>query len=255
MTRIFFLSAFFLICGCASGDPPPVASTPADSVALGLIEASGGWDAWSSLPVLRFDWIVENDSAELVRVRHLWDRHEQRVRVEWEIGEDTTAVALIDLAASTPEAPVASVYVEGQDAAPTDSLDHTAYGRFINDSYWLLAPLKTFDPGVTRSMVDDSTQSGSSVIRLSFGDVGLTPGDQYWLRVGDDGAIQTWTYQLEGDTTRTQWAWTDPVALKGPKGSITFWTRKRKPDGTSIVTVPSTDIPADAWTSLLPILQ
>jgi hypothetical protein len=231
-------------------------TTAADSLAMRVIDAHGGWDAWASMDQVRFDWVVERDSIELSRVRHLWHKTDGRARVEWEIGEDSVAVALLDLAASTPEAPVGVVYLRGEPTAPEDSLVARAYGRFINDSYWMLAPLKTFDPGVNRGLAPDSASGGSDVLALSFGDVGLTPGDRYWLRVGPGGELQTWTYVLQGDTTATTWAWEEPATVNGPAGPLTVLTRKRKPDGTSIVTAPfATPEADDVWTSPLPLLR
>lgn len=251
--RGFPLVLAFFFAACAPDTDAPPTETPADHLAMSAIEASGGWSAWAQLPTLRFDWMVVRDSVEVVRVRHLWDKTRNRARVEWEIGTDSTAVALLDLTRSTPEAPVGEVYVDGEASAPEDSLLSQAYGRFINDSYWLLAPLKTFDPGVNRGIAADSARDGSDVLTLSFGDVGITPGDRYWLRIDPNGLLQTWTYQLEGDTTRTMWTWSEPIQIEGPAGPVTFLSRKSKPDGTSIVTLPSSQVPSDAWTSTTPL--
>ena len=222
---------------------------------MGIIDAHGGWDAWAALPMLRFDWAVERGGAEVFRVRHLWDRAEERARAEWPVGEDSTAVVILDLAASTPAAPVGSAYINGQPSAPEDSLLATGYARWVNDSYWMVAPLKTFDGGVTRALAADSSGAGPGVLALSFGDVGLTPGDRYWMFADASGDLARWTYVLDGDTTVSTWAWSEPVTVDGPSGLVRFLTRKSKPDGTAIVTTPRDDIPADAWTAPSPLLR
>lgn len=233
--------------GCESPSRPTV-ETAGDSLAVRLIEASGGFTAWDALPALRWDWVVQTDSAELRRVRHLWDRAGDRARVEWSTGEDTTLVAVITPGTFDPDAPDGAVARSVGGGAPEPlagdaALDglRDAHARWVNDAYWMLAPLKTFDPGVTRDAAPDS---GAAVLALSFGEVGLTPGDRYWLRLAEDGALAGWTYWLEGDTSATRWTWSDPVDVEGPKGSVRLWATKRK-DGAevSILTRPL-DVPA-----------
>ena len=243
------------LVGCTSGPSTPAVTTAADSLAMELIDASGGWDAWSDLPLLRFDWAFERDSVEMFKARHLWDRREDRARVEWSVGEDSTAVVILDLDASAAGEASGAAYVNGEVSPPADSLLAAGYSRFINDTYWLLAPLKVMDPGVNRSLAPDSARGDNRVLALSFGDVGLTPGDRYWLSVGPDGAIRGWTYVLEGDTNVTTWDWGSPQPLASPSGTLTFMTRKSKADGAAIVTTAFEDAPADAWASPLPILQ
>ena len=220
-----------LAAGCQGAQRPAI-ETPADSLAARLVEASGGFEAWAALPALRWDWVVRTDSAELVRVAHLWDRAGDQARVEWGAGADTTLVAVISPGAFDPEAPDGMVAQTVAGGAPEPlsgdrALDglRDAHARWVNDAYWMIAPLKTFDPGVTRALAPDS---GDAVLALSFGDVGLTPGDRYWLRLDADGGIAGWTYLLEGDTTATRWAWAEPVDVSGPRGDIRLWASKRK---------------------------
>ncbi|MEM1056088.1 MAG: hypothetical protein AAGI52_11215 [Bacteroidota bacterium] len=243
------------LVACAPSDPAPQLETPADSLAMAVIDAHGGWEAWTTLPTLRFDWAVIRDSAEVVRVRHLWDRTAQRARVEWETGEDSTAVSILDLATSTPDSPVGEAWLNGEPAPPADSLVSAAYARFINDSYWMIAPFKTFDPGVRRGLEPDSASGDVKVLTLDFGDVGMTPGDRYWLFVRPDGTLERWTYVLEGSSSASTWAWSDPADVDGPNGTVTVLTRKSRPDGTAIITEPGTAPGPEAWTSPSPVLQ
>ena len=227
---------------CQTPSDPPL-ETPADSLAQRLVDASGGHAAWAALPALRFDWVVQTDSAELVRVRHLWDRAGDRARVEWSAGQDSTLVAVMAPGVFDPGSPAGSAALTVSDGPPEvlsgdaalDAL-RDAHARWVNDTYWMIAPVKTFDPGVDRALAPDS---GAATLALSFGRVGLTPGDRYWLRLGDDGAMEGWTYVLEGDSAATRWTWTDPRTVSGPRGDVTVWATKRK-DGepVEIVTRP-----------------
>src|SRR5439155_2588311 len=66
---------------------------------------------------------------------------------------------------------------EGEES---DKLVKSAYARFINDTYWLLAPWKIFDPGVHLSYDGEKPCPGGGmcdVLKLSFDNVGLTPKD------------------------------------------------------------------------------
>ena len=253
------LAATTGLAACASPDAPRL-ETAADSLAHRLVEASGGLAAWDAVPAVRFDWVVRTDSAELRRVRHLWDKAGDRARVEWPVGVDSTMVAVIRPGAFTPDAPggLAALTVGGATTplSGDDALDalRDAHARWVNDTYWMIAPLKTFDPGVTRALAPDS---GDATLALSFGRVGLTPGDRYWLRVGPGGEMTGWTYLLEGDTVSTRWTWAAPAEVPVPGGRARVWARKRNADGVEIVTRPL-DLPAlddAAFESLAPRLD
>jgi hypothetical protein len=51
----------------------------------------------------------------------------------------------------------------------------------VNDSYWLLAPLKLRDPGTRLTYQVRRERDGKmfEVLRVAFGPVGLTSSDQY----------------------------------------------------------------------------
>ncbi|MGH9808004.1 MAG: hypothetical protein ACRD9W_12225, partial [Terriglobia bacterium] len=68
-----------------------------------------------------------------------------------------------------------------------------AYARWVNDSYWLLAPLKLKDHGVNVADGGTKNMDGAQreVLRLSFGKVGLTPKDQYNLYIDPQTKLMT----------------------------------------------------------------
>ena len=174
MLRILCFCFALALVGCADEPaapaPPPVESAPvsiqtrADSVALQAIAASGGFDAWNALPALRFDFGVERDGQQQTAARHYWDKQQKRDRVEWPGGADSTYVALFTAWPDSGRAFVDGTLLTG--AAGTEAME-TARERTINDTYWLLAPLKLFDDGVTRTLVPDSSDATTDVIRLS----------------------------------------------------------------------------------------
>ena len=222
--------------------PRPALIDAADSLAWRITEAAGGLDAWASLPRLRFDWASVRDSAEVFRAKHLWDRATGRYRVEYPIGVDSMLVAVFDARTFNPEAPTGTVALNGAilDSTEASAELMNAYERYINDSYWLLAPLKLFDPGVRRALAPDSSDAETEVLLLSFENVGLTPGDRYWLRADSTGRLLTWTFALESGG-QGFYRWTDYADLPTPVGSLHLAQRK----GTASRAILTEAFPAD----------
>ena len=225
------LLSLAVLVGCGDAPPPlppeadPIAvQTRADSVALQVIASSGGLDAWNALPALRFDFGFERDGQQQTAARHYWDKRRDRYRVEWPGGGDSTYVALLFASPDSARVFANGAPLEGE--AYAEALA-TARERRINDTYWLLAPLKLFDEGVTRTFVPDSSDAQTDVIKLTFSNVGLTPGDQYWLFVDrESGRLTKWTFVLEGNPTPRSFAWTAYQTLQSPDGRVHLSARK-----------------------------
>ncbi len=254
----FRLAALLLLplAGCGGGSAPrPV--TAADSLAVAIADAHGGLEAFAGLDQLRFDFVVRRDTAEVSRRRHLWDRRGDRARVEWRVGRDSVAVALFAPSTFQPGAPAGDVAVGGRPVADSLAAAYLveAHRAHINDTYWLLAPLKTMDPGVTRRIVSDS--AGTS-LRLSFDGVGLTPGDQYWIQFDPATRAMTgWNFRLQNDTTLGSWAWTEPQPVPTPRGSLRLPAVKTSADGAMRIETRVLPVPDDeaVWTDLAPLLR
>ena len=172
----------------------------ADAVGRELIEALGGMPAWEKAREFRFDFVVERDGKALARFSHAWDRYTGDYRLR---GTDKAGAPYeVYFNVNTRDG---KVFVNGRPADPAASKDmlETAYGRFINDSYWLLAPWKMFDPGVHLAYdAEKPCPEGGTcdVLRLSFEEnVGLTPRDLYWIWITRDGRrMVQWQYVLGG---------------------------------------------------------
>ncbi len=243
--------AILLLAACgqgnrkSSGDSEPAARpesmSRADSVAYRLVAAHGGFDAWPTVRYLRFDFGFETPDTAGVRARHLWDRQTGDYRVEWFRGSDTTIVALFNV--NTRDG---VVFVnENAATAAREALLETAYSRFINDTYWLLAPLKLFDTGVTRSLDPDSSTAEKDVLALSFDGVGLTPGDRYWLTPDSSGLLQSWSYVLEGWDGRpaSTFIWVDYRTFETPGGVVRLAERKERVGGSWATTTANISMP------------
>jgi hypothetical protein len=150
------------------------AADDGEQLARAVWKASGG-ENWPKVKELRFTFIVEENGKELARAEHHWNVAAGTDRVKWK-GKDVT----VNL------------------ASPAQDEDNkAAYARWVNDSYWLLAPLKVLDPGVKRT-AEGTKQVGDAsfdTLRLSFEGVGLTPGDQYLLYVDPQTKlVRAWDY-------------------------------------------------------------
>ena len=257
-----------LLIGCQAESPDatpadpavamemPAIETRADSIALKIMQAHGGMDTWKHVRYLRFDFGVESEEGKQVWRSHLWDRMDNSYRVEWPEGEDSTAVVLFNTGTREGDA-----YINGEELADSTAENYIqrGYRAFINDTYWLMAPVKLLDPGVNRSYVPDSSSSEYEVITLTYNDVGLTPEDQFWFWMDTEtGMLARWAYQLQGrkDQPPTNWMWEDCEQFESPAGPVTLCPRKSRP-GRSLMTdnisLPA-DVPEDAFESPEPML-
>lgn len=152
----------------------------AKQLAKDVWKASGG-ENWGKVKEMRFTFVVEQDGKQLTSAEHDWNVAAGTDRVKWK-GKDVT----VNL------------------AAPAQDEDgKAAYGRWVNDSYWLLAPLKILDPGVKVSYEGMKDADGASweTLRVSFEKVGLTPEDNYLLYIDPETKlVQAWDYMPKGDT-------------------------------------------------------
>ena len=206
--------AAFLLPLAARADVLPsheAASTNPLVVGKALWNALGGDDGWSHARYLRFDWIVEREGKRVVARSHYWDRFSGRYRVDGVDGGKPYSV-YFNVNTRAGEAVVGGQKVS--DAAQAKKWLDDGYEAFINDSYWLLAPFKIFDPGV--SLTDAGEQNGPSgepcdVIKLTFAGVGLTPKDVYWLYVDKKThLVDEWKFVLNGESKPpSAFAWKD----------------------------------------------
>ena len=273
LIAVAFLCTGGLIAGCGGSSSSSSTSTgftdtltvdsKADSVAVRLLEAHGA-NAFASAPYLRFNFAVETPEGEQVVARHLWNRSTGDYRVEWASGPDSNYVALVNVRDVEDQRPEGTVYLNGTELTGEEAqaAREQAYGRFINDTYWLLAPLKVYDSGVNRHYAADSSTAEHEVLRLTFGDVGLTPGDTYWLDVSTEtGRLDRWSMHLQGmseEATPRSYTWTDYVTLEAPEGEVALARRHEAAERdlailTNQLALPSSP-PAGAFSTTTPML-
>lgn len=103
----------------------------------------------------------------------VWDKKHEFVQVKW--GKN-------DVLLNLKEWNKGKAFIEGKAIidAELDVLRGKAWSIFCNDSFWLIAPYKVFDAGVSRSIV--KSEDGSDALLVSYASGGVTPGDSYlWI--------------------------------------------------------------------------
>lgn len=178
-----------------------------------VTKAMGGADAWKKMDAIRFDFRVEHEGAEPRAVKHLWDRKGFRDHIEYKNKEGKNMVMWVNLSTKKGEAWSDGKKLEGDEL---NKAMETAYGRWVNDTYWLIMPLKWMDSGVNLKTEPD--KGGDKMLHVSFNTVGLTPGDQYWIYINPKTMmLDKWEYLLEGEKEKEMWTWTDWTDIGGVK--------------------------------------
>jgi|GEM_PF-522070 len=212
------------------------AATHQDPKALAVVEALEKTVApdngWSKVGGLRFTFSVIEDGAPQNVVHHSWNVSTGQYRVDWtQDGGQRMAIfnvgakgkqgeAYIRLGTATTTESAAQTSQEGKPAkkprADMAEWSRTppvlerqilaaSYDRFLNETYWLLMPLKMRDPGVNLDYDGEKKIDRQiyDVLKLTFENVGLTPGDTYWAYVNrETHLIDRWEYILEDGAPR-----------------------------------------------------
>jgi len=159
----------------AAAAPPPSGDDAAMKLAKDVVKASGG-DNWAK--VKRIQWtfnVIDKDGKPAMAAKHDWDLRAGTDLVTWK--DKTVTVKFADK------------NDEGDAKA--------AYQRWVNDSYWLLMPMKLLDGGVKLAHGGTQEVEGQKyeVLNMSFQDVGLTPGDKYTLYIDpQEKLVRRWDY-------------------------------------------------------------
>ncbi len=161
---LFFIAALFTFY-LVKNERLPVGtpSVEADAVANKMLNAMNK-AAWDSTQLV--SWTFRGDH------HYSWNRVENRINIKWGAHE-------VDL---DPETISGTVATNGKVIAGQEAKDllKTAWDNFNNDSFWLAAPYKVFDPGTTRSIV--TCNDGRKGLMVTYTSGGTTPGDSYvWI--------------------------------------------------------------------------
>jgi len=138
------------------GTPTP----EADAMAQKMLEAIN-YPAWDTTRIVNWTFRETNDYS--------WNKETNVVEVKW--GNSRVLLRTKELKG---EAFVNDQQVNGAEA---DKLVQKAWANFANDSFWLNAPAKAFDPETSRSIV--KVKDGREGLMVTYSSGGVTPGDSY----------------------------------------------------------------------------
>jgi len=166
-----------LIIGVVAGlivhKPRPEGTTgpEADALAekmLGAVDQA----AWDSTRYVGWTFMRTHD--------FMWDREEDLVDVRWK----KHRVVL-----HTPSQK-GMAWTDGATVEDPEKLIDKAWFFFTNDSFWLQAFNKVFDPGTERAIVPQS--DGQDALLVTYRSGGVTPGDSYLWILDEEGKPEAW---------------------------------------------------------------
>jgi len=156
---VLALIGFLLHESKPASNPSPEADAVAQKMMAAVDKA-----AWDTTALISWDFAG--------RQQYLWDKDRHFVKVMWGDHE-----VLLHTKSVTGKPFTNGVAVTG---AAANDLVQQAWKHFCNDSFWLNAVVKAFDPGTSRSMVE--TKDNKEAMMVSYASGGVTPGDSYvWI--------------------------------------------------------------------------
>ncbi|NNF35690.1 MAG: hypothetical protein HKN68_16400 [Saprospiraceae bacterium] len=154
--------ALFILIKVASEDRPESnPSSEADEMATQMLNTLGK-PAWDSLKLMSWSFIGQH--------HYVWNKPDNIAEIRW---DDIKVI----LNLNTLEARAWKNDEEVPQKEITKYRD-AAWEYWCNDSFWLFAPFKVFDPGTTRSIVTE-VEHGKYGLLVSYESGGVTPGDAY----------------------------------------------------------------------------
>lgn len=170
----FLIGALFIV-GIISNKPKPTGELgpKAEALANKMLKAIDA-EAWDSTRYVGWTFRGSNHYA--------WDRENDLIDVQW-------ANHRVLLHSQTREG-IAWTDDNQLDGPDAEKLVQTGVSYFFNDSFWLLAFTKLFDPGTERSVV--SLKDGTDGLMITYKTGGVTPGDSYLWIMDKDGKPKSW---------------------------------------------------------------
>ena len=206
-TTVWALAAIVLtLAGAASAAAAESRDPKAVELAETMMKTMGGQDAWMKAHFVRYDFRVTVDGKTVLNRAHLWDKMTGRYRIDGKTKDGKPAVTLFNINDKKGTVYVAGKLVQGGEA---EKGLQDAYGAFINDMYWLSMPWKWLDMGVNLKYAGQKQLGAKTydVVELTFGKVGLTPGDRYFAYVSPQTHLmEHWEYTLQSGT-KDAWDW------------------------------------------------
>lgn len=185
----------------ANAEPRERDLTEAQKLARQVMDAAGA-EALDQVAEVNFTFVVYAGDKKVFQAQHRYDRRNNRDRITW-VDPDSSLGnrfdILLDLDSRRVDGKIDGEPIETEEERR--EIAEVAYKRWVNDYYWYAMPLKLRDPGVNLEIVDPRTWRDQEyqVLKMTYEDVGLTPGDQYWLYIDPQTQrIDRWDMLLQG---------------------------------------------------------
>lgn len=207
---LLLLAVVGLVWGFIAHEPRPEggeSGEAADALAR-RVQAAVGHEDWETIGAIAFDFAGTH--------RHLWDRERGYAYVTWgdlptpggasEAGDTEVWLRLGDRSGVVK---VDGKVVSGDEA---EELRDDAWGRHINDTFWLYPFGTFFDDGVTRKKIGDD-------LWVAYASGGATPGDGYLWHLDPSGRPTSWQMWVSiipvggVEATWAEWETVDGVAF------------------------------------------
>ncbi|MEM1328468.1 MAG: hypothetical protein AAGI23_21110 [Bacteroidota bacterium] len=158
------------------------------------VEAAINKEAWDSTRYVQWTFVGIH--------HYIWDKENHIVDVRW--GDNRVLL--------NPNEISGKVWEDGQEVTgdAASKKVQQAWSFFANDSFWLNAPAKVFDPGTERRLV--KIEDGSEALLISYTSGGVTPGDSYLWLLDENDLPKAWKM------------WVKVVPIKGLENSWEGWT-------------------------------
>lgn len=205
MKNYFYAIAFLsiIIFGCKEDKKGVIEKDPEPEKELTLlakIANANGYENWKNVAELKFTFNVDRDTSHFERT--------------WIWKPKTNDVTMISAADTV-------VYNRKE----MDSVIEKTNGGFINDKYWLLAPINILwdETNITQehTMSIEAPISKKAMQKLTVvygNDGGYTPGDAYDFYFGDDFMVKEWVFRKANQTEPSMTtSWEDYVEKGGLK--------------------------------------
>ena len=172
--------------------PTPNNNENADLLAESMLTALNK-PAWDTLKYLKWEFPGGH--------KYLWDKQGNMAAIDWGSNRVIMDLDQVD----------GKAYADGEEVTgeKKTKLIQEAWKIWCNDSFWMFAPFKVFDPGTNRYVVD--LDGGGKGLLISYESGGVTPGDSYLWQL-DENNIPT-GYKM----------WTSIIPLKGMEISWENW--------------------------------
>lgn len=173
----------------------PAAAPAADDVARQAIEVLDPSGALEKARFVSFTFNVEREGKVVASFPQAWDRFTSEYRVSGKTADAISFDVTLNLKTRMGHGTMNGRPVT--DNTKFKELFEIGYRHFVNDTSWLLMPLRMFEPGVHRAYDGQRTDSCGrtwDLVKLTFDQVaGLPAGDTNWLWINHDtGMVEEW---------------------------------------------------------------